>query len=383
MAKSLQEIAEEWNKSSSAEVYRVGAHKVSVPRVPFSSSSMNYQSYGGMPRGRVVEFFGGEGSGKTTTSLDLVANAQYLLEDEYEELHDLYTKELEELKASKASKTKIAIATDKLNNLNKQKVVFLDLENTLDLEWAENMGVDVESLHIITPEAESAETILTYVLEMLASGEVGAFFLDSIPYLVPQQILEKDMSQKMYGGISSTLTDFIKKATPYITKYRILFLAINQVREDLTNPYSMYSTPGGRMWKHACSVRIQFKKGKFTDEKGNELNNSAENPAGNQVIASLVKSKVFRPNRRIAQYRIDYYTGIVVEEDLLEIGIQLGEVIKNGAWYRMVDENGEFLKINDVEFNFQGRVNAIQGLRDHPELYDHLMAIVYPQISAE
>lgn len=382
MSETLMDIAGRWNKNSNGvEIVRQGAIKQDVPRIPFSSSRMNYSSYGGMPRGRIVEFFGAEGSGKTTTALDLVANAQYVLSEEFESFSIQYAEELEKLKASKAGKNKIQFASDRLKNLVKQRVIFLDLENTLDTEWAEHMGVDVEDLIIITPESESAEEILTYVLEMLETGEVGALFLDSIPYLVPAQIQNSDMTKKMYGGISSTLTDFVKIATPYITRYNILFLAINQVREDLSNPYAMYSTPGGRMWKHACSVRYQFRKGKFTDDKGNELTNSAENPSGNIVEATLQKSKVFRPNRRIARYRIDYYTGIVVEEDLLDISVELGLVDKAGSWYRMGDENGEYMQFEGEVFNYQGRLKAIQALKDNALMYDYLMDKVYPLIS--
>ena len=381
---SLIEILESWNKESKALVAVKGSEREELPRIPFSSATLNWQSYGGMPRRKVVEFFGPEGSGKTTTALDLVANAQYLFGHEFIEARESATEKLDEARTKKLSASTIRQLEANLDGMKAPKqVIYVDLENTLDFEWAEKLGVDIHNLWVIRPEQDSAEQILTYILELAKTGEVGLIILDSIPYLIPQQIMDESLEKKMYGGVAATLTEFTKKLTPIITKYNMLFLAINQIREDMSNPYSMYSTPGGKMWKHACSVRLKFKKGDYVDKDGKALTRAAVNPAGNMVECFVEKTKAFRPDRKLCTYQLSYYKGIEVAADLLDTAVQFQVINKGGAWYTFLDvDTGEILKdADDNDLKFNGRSAAVKALEDDTELYDMIMDQVHPLIT--
>ena len=192
MAKSLDQIIDEWNKDSGCVVAQKGIEEKVFKRIPFSSATANYMTYGGMPRGKAVEFFGPEGSGKTTSALDMIDQAQKIFEQEYED-------ELERLRSIVPTGVKQEREIKaRLDNLKVKKCVYFDLENTLDLEWAQLLGVDVDNMYLVTPEADSAEKVLQKLLDMLDTGEVGLLVLDSVPHLVPQIIFEESMEKKRY-----------------------------------------------------------------------------------------------------------------------------------------------------------------------------------------
>ena len=382
----LEQLMKDWNKDSKALVAVQGLEREALPRIPFSAPSMNYQTYGGLPRKRVVEFFGPESSGKTTSALDIVKNAQMVFEQEWEQKTEELKEKLENARASKASKTAIKELEMQLDSLQEPlKIVYLDLENTLDTEWAKKIGVDVDNMWIVRPEMNSAEEILQYVLDIFETGEVGLVVLDSLPYMVSQNLIDGELTKKAYAGISAPLTGFSRKVTPLLTRYNAIFLGINQIREDMNSQYNAYSTPGGKMWKHACAVRLKFRKGDYLDENGASLTRTARNPAGNIVESFVEKTKAFKPDRKLVSYTLSYHEGIQIENDLVDVAVEFGVIQKAGAWFSIVDlETGEIMADEDEEpLKFQGKANLVRRLKEDDYLFDMIMTAVHNIITQE
>lgn len=376
MAKSLDQIIDEWNKDSGCVVAQKGIEEKVFKRIPFSSATANYMTYGGMPRGKAVEFFGPEGSGKTTSALDMIAQAQKIFEQEYED-------ELERLRSMVPSGAKQEREIKaKLDNLKVKKCVYFDLENTLDLEWAKLIGVDVDNMYLVTPESDSAEKVLQKLLDMLDTGEVGLIVLDSVPHLVPQVIFEESMEKKSYGGVSGPMSVFCSRVPPHLTKSDALLIIINQEREDIDNPYSTYSTPGGRALKHLYTVRIRFRKGNLIDDSNREVPSRTPNPAGNIVQMEIVKSKAFKPNRRLGSYTLKYYEGIDELADLVTMAITYNFIIQGGSWFSFMDpDTGEIITDPDGnELKFQGQAKLLQFLREDDYMYVELKERVLAKI---
>lgn len=382
----LEQLMKDWNKDSKALVAVQGLEREALPRIPFSAPSMNFQTYGGLPRKRVVEFFGPESSGKTTSALDIVKNAQMVFEQEWEQKTAELKERLENARASKASKSSIKELEMQLESLIEPlKIVYLDLENTLDTEWAKKIGVDVDNIWIVRPEMNSAEEILQYVLDIFETGEVGLVVLDSLPYMVSQNLMDEELTKKAYAGISAPLTEFSRKVTPLLTRYNAIFLGINQIREDMNSQYNAYSTPGGKMWKHACAVRLKFRKGDYLDENGATLTRTARNPAGNVVESFVEKTKAFKPDRKLVSYTLSYHEGIQIEADLVDVAVEFGVIQKAGAWFSIVDlDTGEIMADEDEEpLKFQGKANLVRRLKDDDYLFDMIMTAVHSIITQE
>nr|DAV59395.1 MAG TPA: Protein recA [Caudoviricetes sp.] len=382
----LEQLMKDWNKDSKALVAVQGLEREALPRIPFSAPSMNYQTYGGLPRKRVVEFFGPESSGKTTSALDIVKNAQMVFEQEWEQKTEELKEKLENARASKASKTAVKELEMQLDSLQEPlKIVYLDLENTLDTEWAKKIGVDVDNIWIVRPEMNSAEEILQYVLDIFETGEVGLVVLDSLPYMVSQNLIDEELTKKAYAGISAPLTEFSRKVTPLLTRYNAIFLGINQIREDMNSQYNAYSTPGGKMWKHACAVRLKFRKGDYLDENGASLTRTARNPAGNVVESFVEKTKAFKPDRKLVSYTLSYHDGIQIENDLVDVAVEFGVIQKAGAWFSVVDlETGEIMADEDEEpLKFQGKANLVRRFKEDDYLFDMVMTAVHEIITRE
>ena len=272
----LDELIKTINKEYKEEIMFRGdnSNLVKYELVPFSSPRLNYMMYGGLPMGRMIEFAGAEKSGKTTTALDMVKNCQAKFEEEYQ---------------FALSKKTVGQA-----NIVKRRVCFIDAENTFDVEWAEKLGVNVKELILLKPQEQYAEQVFDIIKEILETGEVGLIVLDSVAQLVSKTAMEESMEKKQYGGIALALTKFCNIVVPLLGKYNCMCIMINQVREDLTNPYNEFITPGGRGFKHNCSVRLMFQQGSFIDANNKELTRGAENPAGNLVKVRIEKSKVCR-----------------------------------------------------------------------------------------
>ncbi|MBO4542751.1 MAG: AAA family ATPase [Bacteroidales bacterium] len=332
---SLDSLCKELNKKAKEDIVMYGVKKYDVTQVfPLSSPRANYSLYGGIPRGRLVEFFGDEGSGKTTTALDVCANAQKILQSE--------------------GKT----------------VLFLDAENTYDPVWAEKLGVHSEDMVFIKPMSQTAEELFQFILDAIDTGEVGLVIIDSLGVLVSQQAYEKDISERTYGGISMALTAFSKKAEMLCHKHNCTIIGINQMRDNMSSMYGGTTTTGGRAWRHNCSLRIKFQRGDFFDEKGTKVNQSFENPAGNLIQMSVVKSKCFPNDRKTGFYRLHYYKGIMAIEDTIDVAMKYGFIVQGGAWYSLMDiQTGELIE------KFQGMAKLVDYLEQNPKYLERLKEV--------
>ena len=305
MGLKLDAIVKDLNKECKENIAHRGIGEYSTDKIPFTSPRMNYATYGGLPIGRLIEFYGEEHGGKSSTALDIVKNYQAM-----EDARD---------------------------------VLWCDCENTLDLEWAQKLGVDVENMYVMKPTSQSAEEIFQFILEAVDTGEVGLWVLDSLGVLVSAAELGKTLEEKTYAGISGPLTVFSRKAEMLCQKHRCTGIGINQIRDDMGAMWAgAIKTPGGKCWKHCTSMRIQFSRGSFIDERGNEIKRSSEHPVGNIVMAAIIKTKVCPPDRRITSYTLNYRTGIDYINDLVNVAVSLDCIQKSGAWYSILNpETGE------------------------------------------
>ena len=334
MGLKLDEILKNTNKRFKEEILTHGLSEFTYKRIPFTSPRMNYCTFGGIPIGKITEFYGEEHGGKTTTALDIVANYQ--------------------------------------KSDDNRDVLYIDAENTLDVEWARKIGVDVDKLYILQPKSQSAEEIFQVICDSVDSGEVGLWVLDSIGALMSAQELEKTMEDKTYGGIAKPLTLFGKKVEMLMQRHKCTGIGINQIREDLNSSWGGIATPGGKAWKHFCSVRMQFSRGKFIDESGKELTRSAESPVGNIVMMSMTKNKTCPPVRRTGFYTLNYEFGIDYLRDLIEVAIKYDIVKKSGAWFDIVDiETGEIL-----EGKIHGQANVTLFLQEHQDILQRVEELV-------
>lgn len=329
----IKEINKEYKediafKGNDIEVYK-------YEKVPFSSPRLNYMLYGGLPMGRMIEFAGPEKSGKTTTALDMVKQCQLKFKEEKQG----------------------------------RKVCFVDSENTFDVEWATKLGVNVDDLILIKPQEQYAEQIFDIMKAVVETGEVGLIVLDSVAQLVGKNAISEDIEKKQYGGIAMPLTKFCNIVVPLLGKYNCMCIMINQVREDLNNQYNEFITPGGRGFKHNCSVRLMFRQGPFIDVNNRELTRGAENPAGNLVKVHIEKSKICRSDRRTGFYTLNYLNGIDYLSDTIDVLLQLGAINQRGAYFDLLNvETGEVL----YDGKIQGKPALLKLLREDPELFKKL-----------
>lgn len=323
---NLMDWMKKVNKQYGSEIVQLGAEEKDLDLIPFSSLRLNYMSYGGVPRGRIIEFYGEESSGKSTLCLDIMANFQKLYPDEY--------------------------------------ILYIDVEGTYDAKWASHMGVDSTKVIILNCVGQYAEEIFDQVKDAMETGAFGLMILDSIGAMFSKQASEKSFEEKTYGGIAMPLTQFVNQCTPIIKRSNICFIGINQVRENIGNMYNPITTPGGRAWKFACSQRYMTRKGKFLDEKGNEISSSSENPQGHLIEVKLVKSKTCPSDRRVSKCSLFYRNGIRTDMDLLDLALKFNVIHKSGAWF---DAN-----INGKDYKWQGQAKVLDTLNSDVELFETL-----------
>ena len=370
----------EINKKFKAQIINQGTDIIEVVKIPFSSPTANWMTYGGIPVGKITEFFGGEGGGKTTSALDICANAQKKFNEVFEQHREKVLDEIEQLKAkdTKDSKKKAdKLMSDLMEYVERgpRVVVYIDAEQTLDVQWAQLLGVDTEAMILVRPQEQTAEQVLQIAIDLISTGDVGLCVLDSIPMLVSQNIFNEDMDKKSYGGISQALTVFCSKVTPHLTQQQCAFIGINQIREDLASMYNTVSTPGGKMWKHACSLRLRFRKDTLLDMNNGELTSRAENPAGNRVGIEIAKTKVCKPDRRIGYYTLNYTEGIDVLADIITVALQYRILKQGGSWYYYLDEEGNVeVDAENNEMKFQGKAKLLDELRNDEEFKEDVIS---------
>ena len=262
---------------------------------------------GGLPRGRVVEIYGPESSGKTTVALHAVANAQ------------------------KAG----GIAA------------FIDAEHALDPEYAKNLGVDIDNLLVSQPD--TGEQALEIADMLIRSGAIDVIVIDSVAALVPRAEIEGEMGDSHVGLQARLMSQALRKLTANLNKTNTIAIFINQLREKIGVMFgSPETTPGGRALKFYSSVRLDIRRIESIKD-GTEV-------TGSRTRVKVVKNKVAPPFKQ-AEFDIMYGKGISREGSLLDMAVDMGIIKKSGAWFTY---DGEQLG--------QGRENAKNYLSEHPEV---------------
>lgn len=263
---------------------------------------------GGVPRGRIIEVYGPESSGKTTLALHILAEAQ------------------------------------------KQggEVAFIDVEHALDPTYAEALGVDINNLLVSQPD--TGEQAMEICEALVRSGAIDAIVVDSVAAMVPRAEIEGEMGDSHVGLQARLMSQAMRKLTSVIGKTNTVCVFINQLREKVGVMYGNPEvTTGGRALKYYASVRIDIRRVEGLKDSSGQF-------IGNHTRAKIVKNKVAPPFRE-AEFDIMFGEGISKMSELIDVGVKLGIVQKSGAWFNY----------GDIRLG-QGRDNAKQFLKDNPEI---------------
>ena len=303
---AISKLEKDYGKGT---VMRLGDAKAdtTIEAIPTGSMSLDIAlGVGGIPKGRVIEIYGPESSGKTTVALHVIAEAQ------------------------------------KLGGI----AGFIDAEHALDPVYAKNIGVDIDDLYISQPD--SGEQALEICETMVRSGAMDLIVVDSVAALVPRQEIDGDMGDAHVGLQARLMSQALRKLTPVISKSHCAVIFINQLREKVGIVYGNPEvTTGGRALKFYASVRLDVRRTE-TLKSGGEM-------IGNHVRVKVVKNKVAPPFKE-AEFDIMFGEGISTEGDLVDLATKLDLIQKSGSWYSY---NGE--KIG------QGREKAKEFLAEHPD----------------
>lgn len=303
---ALAQIEKDFGKEAIMKLGEKEA-KTIVEAIPTGSLSLDIAiGIGGVPRGRVVEIYGPESSGKTTMTLHMVANAQ----------------------------KKGGVAA------------FIDAEHAMDPVYARKLGVDVDNLLISQPD--SGEQALEIAETLIRSGAVDIIVIDSVAALVPRSEIEGDMGDQQMGMQARLMSQALRKLTGTLSKSKTCLVFINQLRQKIGVMFgNPETTPGGLALKFYSSLRLDIRR--------IESVKSGDQVVGNRVRVKVVKNKVAPPFRQ-AEFEMYYGEGVSREGCLLDVGVEAGIVEKSGSWYLWNEE-----RIG------QGRDNARAYLREHPE----------------
>ena len=290
------------------------AAQVQVETVPTGSLSLDLAlGLGGVPKGRVIEIYGPESSGKTTVALHMIAEVQ----------------------------KRGGIAG------------FIDAEHALDPVYAGNIGVDIDELYISQPD--SGDQALEITETMVRSGAMDIVVVDSVAALVPRQDIEGDMGDSHVGLQARLMSQALRKLTPVISKSNCVVIFINQLREKVGIMFgNPETTTGGRALKFYASIRMDVRRIE-TLKQGGEM-------VGNRTRVKIVKNKIAPPFKE-AEFDIMFGKGISREGDILDLAAGINVINKSGAWYAY---NGD--KIG------QGRENAKMYLAEHPDMLEEVEA---------
>lgn len=356
-SETLSEILKEVNKKYGDKVISVGVEDLtSYGTLSLGSPGFDFCLYNSFPERRIVEFSGAEGSGKTTTA--------YLLAASYQR------KELQR------------------NPENPRSIVFVDLECGADPEWALKMGYDMNNSPVktirFTGSDMHAEAIFDIILNMIKTGEVGLVIVDSLNMLVPMLVFDESMEKKDMGGIAKPLGDFARRVKGLLIKYNCTLVGINQLRENIGGYGNPLITAGGRGWKHACDVRMMFKKSSFFDDEGNVLTNNAESPAGYVMEAAVLKTKVCKWDRKLGRMYVNYDRGVDIIQDTIDMAIYFGFIDNSvQGWFKIIDINtGEVMLDSDgKEIKIRGKKGLKPYFEENKEMWRLLYDKVYDKLS--
>ena len=322
---ALGQIEKQYGKGA---VMKLGdsATNMNVETIPTGSLSLDIAlGLGGVPKGRIIEVYGPESSGKTTVALHMVAEVQ----------------------------KRGGIAG------------FIDAEHALDPAYAKNIGVDIENLYISQPD--NGEQALEITETMVRSGAVDIIIVDSVAALVPKAEIDGDMGDSHVGLQARLMSQALRKLTAAISKSNCIVIFINQLREKVGVMFgNPETTTGGRALKFYSSIRLDVRRIEALKQGGEMV--------GNRTRIKVVKNKVAPPFRE-AEFDIMFGKGISKEGDVLDLAASVGIVQKSGAWFAYGGD-----KIG------QGRENAKAYLREHPEIMDeieHKVRVAYGLIKEE
>src|SRR3974390_2499670 len=304
---ALSQIEKQFGKGS---IMRLGSKEAVVPISVISTGAVSFDAalgVGGFPRGRVIEVFGPESSGKTTITLQVIAEAQ------------------------------------KIGGM----AAYVDVEHALDPGYARKLGVDVDNLLVSQPDY--GEQALEITNALITSGSIDVLVVDSVAALVPKAELDGEMGDSFMGVHARLMSQAMRKLTGIVSKSNTCLIFINQIREKIGVMFgNPETTTGGRALKFYSSIRCDIRRIAALKD--------GENVIGNRTKIKIVKNKLAPPFRE-AEFDIIYGEGISKEGDLVDLGVAQNLVEKSGAWYSFKGE-----RIG------QGRENAKQFLKDNPDI---------------
>ena len=310
---AMSKIEKDFGKGS---IMRMGERPaINVEAIPTGSLSLDLAlGIGGVPRGRIIEIYGPESSGKTTLALHIVASAQ------------------------------------KMGG----EVAFVDAEHALEPAYARALGVDIDSLLISQPDTGEQALEITEVL--VRSGAVDVVVIDSVAALTPRGEIEGSMGDSSVGVIARLMSQALRKLASSISKTNCVVIFINQLREKIGVMYgNPETTPGGRALKYFSSVRLDVRRIE-TLKSGTEM-------VGNRTRARVIKNKVAPPFKE-AEFDIMYGEGISKIGEIIDLGVRLELIEKGGSWYTVGDSR------------FQGKDNLKEFFKENPEECDKIEAAI-------
>ncbi len=314
---ALQQIEKQFGKGA---IMKLGeeSSKVGIEIIPTGSIGLDMAlGVGGVPRGRIVEIYGPESSGKTTLALTIIANAQ------------------------RAG----------------GNAVMIDAEHALDAAYAQKLGVDIANLHVAQPD--TGEEALEITDHLVRSGAVDVVVIDSVAALVPRAEIEGEMGDSHVGLQARLMSQALRKLTGSISKSKTTVIFINQIRMQIGVMFgNPETTAGGRALKFYASVRLDIRRIATLKE--------GEQAVGNRTKVKVVKNKVAAPFRD-AEFDILYNEGISLEGEILDFAADRGVIQKSGTWFSFGEE-----RIG------QGRENARMFLKEHPDIRMQVEAKLLP-----
>lgn len=363
MPDSFADIIKRCKKDWACPDLMESVNKVTGAKIPFSSPSLNYVTYGGIPKVGMTHFYGYEGSGKSTSAMDLCKNAYNVFADDF--INEV--QELEE-KAAKGNKEYKASLAD-LKERGPKKILYVDVEHTYDRKWANTLGL-ANFVHVMQTPNVAGEEVLQSILDIIDSGEMGLVVLDSVPSLIPRTELTKSIGDRTVAALANMMTETVRKINPVLFRGQCALILINQQRENMDNPYTD-RVPGGRAIRFYSSLEIAFRRGNPVDFLGNELKLSADNPAGYKIIGTVKKQKSAPFDRKQGEYYLMSHSGMRVDFEYANLAIAKYDIIqKHGGWYYMYDpETMESLMVNDTEVKVNGLPKVYEYLQANQEYY--------------